>query len=99
MDPAQSDSAPNLKYTYIHTPNMGHKTITISDDAYKALSKSKNENESFTKVILRLTSDRNHASRLLEHIRNSPPDEELARNIEEGMKRTRSARLKPADLS
>lgn len=78
---------------------MGHKTITISDDAYNALSKSKNENESFTKVILRLTSERNHSSRLLEHVRNSAPNEELARNIEEGMKRTRNARLRPTDLS
>jgi predicted CopG family antitoxin len=78
---------------------MAHKTITISDDAYEALAKSKRDNESFTKVILRLTSDRAKANSLLEHVLGSPADEELAENIEKAMRRTRSARLKPADLS
>jgi predicted CopG family antitoxin len=78
---------------------MGHKTITISDDAYEALAKSKRENESFTKVILRLTSGSGRASSLLEHLRGSPADEELAGSIERAMQRTRSAQLMPADLS
>ncbi len=78
---------------------MAHRTITISDDAYEALAKSKRENESFTKVILRLTSDSGRASSLLEHLRVSPADEELAGNIEREMRRTRSAQLRPADLS
>ncbi len=78
---------------------MAHKTITISDDAYEALAKSKKENESFTKVILRLTSERRKANSLLEHVLGSPADEELAQSIEKTMRRTRSARLKPADLS
>jgi predicted CopG family antitoxin len=78
---------------------MAHRTITISDDAYEALAKSKRENESFTKAILRLTSESGRASSLLEHLRASPADEELAGNIERAMQRTRSAQLKPADLS
>jgi predicted CopG family antitoxin len=33
---------------------MGHKTLTVSDEAYNALSKMKKECESFTETILRL---------------------------------------------
>jgi predicted CopG family antitoxin len=73
---------------------MAHKTITISDDAYQALAKSKRENESFTRVILRLTSGKGRASSLLEHLRDSPADEKLARNIETAMQRIRSAPLR-----
>ncbi len=77
---------------------MGHKTITISDDAYDALARSKKGEESFTKVILRLTSERTGAGALLKHIESSPADEELASRVEEAMRRTRRAQLKPADL-
>ena len=34
---------------------MGSKTITISEQAYKALQREKLENESYSDVILRLT--------------------------------------------
>ncbi|HEV2390077.1 MAG TPA: antitoxin VapB family protein [Nitrososphaerales archaeon] len=78
---------------------MAHKTITISDDAYGALARSKRENESFTKVILRLTSGSGRASSLLEHLRDSPADEELAGSIERAMQRTRSTHLTRADVS
>ncbi len=78
---------------------MAHKTITISDNAYQALAKSKRENESFTKVILRLTSESGTASLLLEHLRGSAADEELAGSIERAMEMTRSAKLTPAKLS
>ncbi len=77
---------------------MGHKTITISDDAYDALARSKKGEESFTKVILRLTSERAGAGALLKYIESSPADEELASRVEEAMRRTRRAQLKPADL-
>lgn len=77
---------------------MGHKTITISDDAYEALTKAKNDNESFTKVILRLTSKRTKAGALLNHLQGSPPDEDLAASIEERTTRTRQSRLTRADL-
>jgi predicted CopG family antitoxin len=79
---------------------MAHKTITISDVAYEALAKSrKASDESFTKVILRLTSQRTRAGSLLKHLEASPADEDLAKSVEEAMQRTRSAELKPAKFS
>jgi predicted CopG family antitoxin len=77
---------------------MGHKTITISDSAYDALARSKKDNESFTKVILRLTSERTRAGSLLKHLEDSPADEDLARSVEAAMERTRNARLRPVEL-
>lgn len=38
---------------------MGHKTITISEEAYNLLAKIKLENESFTDVIIRMVSKLN----------------------------------------
>ncbi|MEM2135472.1 MAG: antitoxin VapB family protein [Candidatus Freyarchaeota archaeon] len=38
---------------------MGHKTITISEEAYNSLAALKRENESFTEVILRVVSELN----------------------------------------
>jgi predicted CopG family antitoxin len=61
---------------------MGHKTITISEEAYKALAKLKQKRESFTEAILRLTGKRNTGT-LLEYVRSLEPDEELARILEE----------------
>jgi predicted CopG family antitoxin len=78
---------------------MAHKTITISEGAYEALARSKKENESFTKVILRLTSKSGRASSLLEHLRGSAADAELAGSIERAMRRTRRAQLTSVDLS
>lgn len=44
---------------------MAHKTLTISEEAYKRLVQAKKNDESFTEVIIRLTSGRanllNHA--------------------------------------
>jgi len=77
---------------------MGHKTITVSDEAYEALTKSRRENESFTKVILRLTSGKSSAGSLLEHLKRSSADEELADSIEEVMQRTRRAQLRRVEI-
>ena len=38
------------------------KIISISDEAYKELAKQKGKNDSFTKVVLRLTRDTPHRS-------------------------------------
>jgi predicted CopG family antitoxin len=77
---------------------MGHKTITISDAAYEALARARKESdESFTKVILRLTSGRGRASSLLEHLKDSQADEELARNIEGATRTSRRAQLRRVD--
>ncbi|HUI85799.1 MAG TPA: hypothetical protein VLY21_01420 [Nitrososphaerales archaeon] len=50
-------------------------------------------------MITRLTSGSDRASSLLEHLRDPPADEEPAGSVERAMRRTRSARLMPADLS
>ena len=73
---------------------MGHRTITISDEAYRALSKLKRAKESFTDVILRLASGRGRATNVLNYIERLPPSEELAKNIEMAMTRTRKAALR-----
>jgi predicted CopG family antitoxin len=77
---------------------MAHKTITISEDAYDALATRKKENESFTDVILRVTSDRGKASSLLKLVESWSPDEDLARSIESAMKKTRKAKLRRVNL-
>lgn len=78
---------------------MGHRTITISDEAHDALARSRlSADESFTKVILRLTSGRGSARSLLEHVKASGADEELAAAVETTMQRTRKARLGRADF-
>ncbi len=44
---------------------MAHKTLRISEEAYKGLAQAKENDESFTEVMIRLTSGRanllNHA--------------------------------------
>jgi predicted CopG family antitoxin len=48
------------KYTDKYTENvdeMGHRTITISDEAYKILSSLKRDKESFTDVIKRVFAE------------------------------------------
>jgi hypothetical protein len=49
--------------------------------------------------MLRLASESGRASSLLEHLRDSPADEEMAGSIARAMQRTRSAQLVPANLS
>lgn len=60
---------------------MAHKTLTISEEAYNALSRIKTKDESFTKTILRLTKKRS-AGNLLDYVRSFSPDEELASAVE-----------------
>jgi len=61
-------------------------SITITEEAYKALKRKKRETESFTDVILRLTGEGNirQFRELLES--NDFPDRELADNIEKASK-------------
>lgn len=79
---------------------MGHKTITISDSAYRALKKMKKTRESFTDVILRLSiivsrsgadERKRGIDKLAELVEGSPdfPDHELADNIEKASKEFR----------
>ncbi len=78
---------------------MSHKTITISEEAYDALARMKKTNESFTDVILRLTSRKGSAQALLDFIERMPASEEFARNVQEVMKGTRRAKLREVNFS
>lgn len=60
---------------------MGHRPLTVSDEAYLALSRLKKERESFTEVILRL-SHRTEKGTLHDYILTLEPDDELAQSIE-----------------
>ena len=60
---------------------MGHRTLTISDEAYNALSKMKKERESFTETILRITN-KTEKGTLQDYIKTLKPDEDLATNLE-----------------
>lgn len=71
---------------------MGHKTLTISEEAYDALNSLKNQNESFTDVILRLSKQR-EMGRLSDLIKRIAPDLELANNVEKASRRMRKAKL------
>lgn len=70
-----------LKYTDLSFICMAHKTITISEDAYNSLNKLKKGNESFTEIILRLTSNENKRKNLLLWIKNKKANEELANSL------------------
>ena len=72
---------------------MGHRNITISDEAYRELSSMKKERESFTEVVLRLTSGRGSAKALLAYLEETSSSEDLADSIEATMERTRKASL------
>ncbi len=76
---------------------MAHKTLTISEEAYRALAKLKNPDESFTKVILRLSA-KIEVGKLSEYLENIGPDPELATNIEVASKQMRSTRLRKTKL-
>ena len=74
---------------------MAHKTLTISEEAYNALSRLKTRDESFTKVILRLARKKSGGN-LLEYVRSIPMQErkELADSIEKALERRSSIRLR-----
>ncbi len=76
---------------------MAHKTLTISEEAYDALSRVKGKDESFTKTILRLTRKR-AAGNLLDYIRSFSPDEELASAVENVLEKRGRVRLRAAEL-
>lgn len=76
---------------------MGHKTITISDEAYEALSRLKRDKESFTDVILRLAKSRAGGT-LLDYIRSLEPDEDFAKIMEEVVKERMKISLRTPGL-
>lgn len=76
---------------------MGHKTITISDEAYKALSHLKQGKESFTEVILRLARSRKEGT-LLDYVRSLEPDEEFAEIMREILMERKKVALRTTEL-
>ena len=67
---------------------MPTRSLTIKEEAYRALKAKKKGGESFTDVILRLTENKGSARRLLEMMDGShSPD--LADNIEAASKKFR----------
>ena len=74
---------------------MAHKTLTISEEAYNALARVKSKDESFTKVILRLTGRRSKGN-LLQYIRSVAPNDELADRLEKVLEERSRIRLRTA---
>ncbi len=72
---------------------MAHKTLTISEEAYAALSRLKCRGESFTEVILRLTAKTKRGS-LLDYVRSMEPDEEFAETLEEIVRHRERTRIR-----
>lgn len=61
---------------------MAHKTLTVSEEAYRALEMLKKGKESFTDVILKVTKGKKNAAKLLKYVERMKPDEQLAKAIE-----------------
>jgi len=83
---------------YVYLLIMPHRTITVSEEAYRALSERKGPGESFTEAILRLASERGEASKLLALIRSMEADEELAVNVEGAMAWRKTLKLREATV-
>jgi predicted CopG family antitoxin len=64
------------------------RTLSITEEAYRALKGSKREGESFTDVILRLTGNKGSARRLLEMM-DELHSTELADRVEQASKEAR----------
>ena len=62
---------------------MAHKTITISEEAYKLLKSRKKESESFTDVIIRIIGQKQDPAKLLQWIQTLKDSSELAQAVEE----------------
>lgn len=75
---------------------MAHKTLTISEDAYKALAELKKEGESFTELIKRITKTL-HKKRLSEFIGVLKDDEEFEKAVLE-VRHSTSTRLERLEL-
>ena len=69
---------------------MPTRTLTIMEEAYQALRAMKKEGESFTDVILRLTSKKGNVGRLIEAFENREfYDPDLADAVEKASREFR----------
>ena len=75
---------------------MPYRSITVSEDAYRALEGMKEGKESFTDVVLRL-SRRNNARELLEVLGRLGPDEDLAASVERVYRQR--GRIRPREVT
>ncbi len=72
---------------------MGHRTISVTDEAYKVLKAEKGEGESFSELILRKFGKGN-PSAILAYLSERKPNMELADSVErasEGLEGKRSS--------
>jgi len=76
---------------------MGHKTITISEEAYEALAGLKQGRESFTEAILRLARRREKGT-LLDFVKSLEPDEEFAEIMDEVVREREKVTLRASGL-
>jgi len=60
---------------------VARKTLSISEEAYKALYRFKGKNESLSKAVLRLAG-RGAKGSLLEYVRSTTPSRQVADSIE-----------------
>ncbi len=81
-----------LKYIHIHTQTMGTKTISITEEAYRILQSKKEKEESFSKVIVRLSGKKNLASFFGALSEKSAKD--LKKEVELARKRHKKRHLK-----
>jgi len=82
---------------------MATKTLSISEEAYNNLIKLKKEGESFSQLILRMTSMKgnpNHILQTLQIISSDNPEnvEDLANNIELVFSNRKNRKMRDVDL-
>ncbi len=73
---------------------MAHKTLTISEEAYKRLLKEKMERESFTDVVIRLTTRKS----FFETAKKLGVDKNLADSIENVYRTRKDFKIRDVNL-
>src|SRR5437660_11628715 len=72
---------------------MLRKTLTVSEQAYNALARVREKEETLTNLILRLTRKTTKVD-LLEYLRSTGPNSQLANRIEKILKQENMIRLR-----